>query len=267
MIKRKPNAAPISRVAPAPDFISGKTSTRNRSKLPCWQSSTGHRVLPAEAAHCRAYTAIKDAVLAGKFGPGEIVTLRSLTKQMAMGDTPVRDALRRLTSEGAFEALPNRSARVPELNRRQVEQLLELRVHLEGKAAADAARNITLAQIEGLRHVQGEIESGIDKGDSSAVAALNMAFHFEIYRIADNPFLISVIQTLWLRMAVLIARSVTLMTRHSEKFGRVVIENHERLLAALQARDAAGAEEAMRRALLAFTNKSGYWECLEIASG
>ena len=65
-----------------------------------------------------------------------------------MGEMPVREALRRLTSEGAFEGLPNRSARMPTLNRRQVEQLIDLRQQLEGKAAALAARNITLVQIE-----------------------------------------------------------------------------------------------------------------------
>src|SRR5882762_7548628 len=133
----------------------------------------------ARTAHEQAYEALRGMVLAGGFQPGDVLTLRSLASQLGLGAMPVREALRRLTSEGAFEALPNRSARVPALNRRQVEQILELRAHLEGKAAAQAARHITLVQIEQLRAMQDGIERNIDEGNSRALTALNMAFHFE----------------------------------------------------------------------------------------
>ena len=242
MVKRSPNVTQVSRIRPA--HLSAAVPAPVRSR-------TGDA--PAEAAHSRAYGVIKEAVLAGKYGPGEIVTLRSLARQLAIGEMPVREALRRLTSEGAFEALPNRSARVPDLDRRQVQQLLELRVFLEGKAAADAARNITLVQIERSRSLQSEIKSSIIGGDSRTLGALNMAFYFEIYRIADNPLLASLIQTLWLRMAALIARCMLILTRHPDKFGREARENHKRLLAALQARDPIRAEQAMRRDLFALT--------------
>ncbi len=224
--------------------------------------------MPPEAAHSRAYAVLKEAVLAGNFRPGEVVTLRSLARQFGVGEMPVREALRRLTSEGAFEALPNRSARVPVLNRRQVEQILELRGYLEGKAAALAARNITLVQIEHLRALQSGIEKSIDKGDSRTHTALNMAFHFEIYRIADNPVLIPLIQTLWLRMAPLVASTVPLLNgKIATPFRRIGNENHERLLAAFQARDPAAAEQAMHRDLLALTKLAGYWESLELTPG
>jgi DNA-binding GntR family transcriptional regulator len=225
------------------------------------------RIVPGEAAHSRAYAVLKEAVFAGNFRPGEIVTLRSLAKQLAVGEMPVREALRRLTSEGAFEALPNRSARVPTLNRRQVEQILDLRGYLEGKAAGLAARNITLVQIEHLRALQNGIERSIDKGDTRTHTALNMAFHFEIYRIADNPVLIPLIQMLWLRMAPLVASTVLLLTSKRVAFRRVGCENHERLLAAFQARDPVGAEDAMHRDLLGLTKIPGYWDSLELTPG
>jgi len=210
---------------------------------------------------------LKEAVLAGNFRPGEVVTLRSLAKQLSIGEMPVREALRRLTSEGAFESLPNRSARVPVLTRRQVEQILELREDLEGKAAALAARNITLVQIEHLRALQQGIEQSVARGDSRAHLSLNMAFHFEIYRIADNPMLIPLIQMLWLRMAPLVANTVPLLTSaKAGVFRRVAGENHERLLAAFQARDPVAAQEAMRRDLLGLTKVPGYWESLDLTA-
>ena len=232
-----------------------------------WSAIASDRSVPGEAAHSRAYAVLKEAVLAGNFRPGEIVTLRSLAKELSISEMPVREALRRLTSEGAFEGLPNRSARVPVLTRRQVEQILELRQELEGKAAALAARNITLVQIEHLRALQNGIEQSIASGDTHAHTSLNMAFHFEIYRIADNPVLIPLIQMLWLRMAPLVANTVKLLTSKPAAFRRVGLENHERMLAAFQARDPVAAEDAMHRDLLGLTKIPGYWESLQLTSG
>lgn len=215
----------------------------------------------------RAYAALKEAVLAGNFRPGEILTLRALARQLSISEMPVREALRRLTSEGAFEALPNRSARVPRLTRRQVEQILELRQELEGRAAALAARNITLVQIEHLRALQNGIEQSIIKGDTRLHTSLNMAFHFEIYRIADNPVLVPLIQMLWLRMAPLVANTVPLLTAKPAVFKRIGLDNHERLLAAFQARDPAAAEDAMHRDLTALPKLPGYWESLQLEAG
>jgi len=247
--------------------------TKTRKTAPGRKSSprrpapaSADRSAPGEAAHIRAYGVLKEAVLAGNFRPGEVVTLRSLAKQLSIGEMPVREALRRLTSEGAFESLPNRSARVPVLTRRQVEQILELREDLEGKAAALAARNITLVQIEHLRALQQGMEQSVAKGDSRAHLSLNMAFHFEIYRIADNPMLIPLIQMLWLRMAPLVANTVPLLTGKAGVFRKVAAENHERLLAAFQARDPVAAQEAMSKDLLGLTKVPGYWESLDLTT-
>ena len=245
---------------------SATRKTRAKSPRRSIAVSAADRQVPGEAAHSRAYAALKEAVLAGHFRPGEVITLRALAKELSMGEMPVREALRRLTSEGAFEGLPNRSARTPSLNRRQVEQLIDLRQQLEGKAAALAARNITLVQIEHLRAVETGIEKSIANGDMHTFTALNMAFHFEIYRIADNPVLVSLIQMLWLRMAPLVASTVSLLTR-TPTSRRAALDHHERLLAAFQARDPAAAEDAMRRDLAVLDKIPGYWESLPITAG
>ena len=142
-----------------------------------------------ETDNARAYLSLKQMVLAGGFKPGEVVTLRALADRLAIGDTPVREAIKRLISEGAFEALPNRSARVPVMNRREIQQILDLRILLESNAAALAAQNITLHQIEQLRRLHKQMGAAVAADDSQTYGELNMAFHFEIYRIADNKTL------------------------------------------------------------------------------
>lgn len=208
----------------------------------------------------RAYAALKQAVLAGAFKAGEVLTLRALGQRLTLGDTPVREAVKRLISEGAFEGLPNRSARVPLLDRREIQQILDLRIMLESNAAALAAQNITLHQIEQLRAFHAAMGTAVAADDSQAYGELNRAFHFEIYRIADNKTLAKLIEALWLRMAPFVSRTRSLITGDADQAWRVACGQHAALLAALQARDAEAARTAMRDDLSALTKIDGYWE-------
>jgi DNA-binding GntR family transcriptional regulator len=217
----------------------------------------------AETDNTRAYAALKQLVLAGGFRSGEVVTLRSLAERLSFGDTPVREAVKRLISEGAFEALPNRSARVPALNRRELQQILELRILLESNAAALAAQNITLHQIEQLRAMHKAMGAAVAVDDSQGYGRLNMAFHFEIYRIADNRTLATLIEALWLRMAPFVTRTRSLITGDASQNWQVACAQHEALLLAMQTRDAEAARAAMRADLSILSKIDGYWEGVE----
>jgi DNA-binding GntR family transcriptional regulator len=162
--------------------------------------------------------------------------------------------------------MPNRSARVPAMTRNNIEQIQQLRQDLEGKAAAAAARNITLVQIEHLRALHAEMERCLAT-DVKRFASLNMAFHFEIYRIADNPVLLALIQMLWLRMAPAVASAGALLASKPPATRRAGLQVHEQLLKALQERDPAGAEAAMRKDLASVTQLPGYWESLGLSDG
>jgi DNA-binding GntR family transcriptional regulator len=227
------------------------------------RSSRGVVTAAGETDNARAYTALKQAVLSGGFKPGEVVTLRALAKRLVIGDTPVREAVKRLISEGAFEGLPNRSARVPLLDRREIQQILELRITLESNAAALAAQNITLHQIEQLRSLHAAMGTAVASDDGNAYGKFNMAFHFEIYRIADNRTLATLIEALWLRMAPFVSRRRSLMTSDAGQAWQVACGNHEALLNALQTRDAEAARSAMRADLSALSKIDGYWEGIE----
>jgi DNA-binding GntR family transcriptional regulator len=219
-----------------------------------------------ETDNTRAYTSLKQAVLSGVFKPGEVVTLRALATRLAIGDTPVREAVKRLISEGAFEGLPNRSARVPLLDRREIQQILELRITLESNAAALAAQNITLHQIERLRVLHKDMGAAVAADDSQAYGQLNMAFHFDIYRIADNKPLATLIEALWLRMAPFVSRKRSLIPSDPSQAWIVACGQHEALLAALQIRDAEAARSAMREDLSALWKIEDYWQGIEDSS-
>jgi DNA-binding GntR family transcriptional regulator len=211
-------------------------------------------------ANTRAYLALKQAVLSGGFRPGQIITLRMVTEMLNLGEMPGREALKRLISEGAFMAMPNRSARVPVLERHEIVQLCELRVLLESKAAYLAARNITLNQIEQLRALHAEMLACGFASELPRYKSLNMEFHFAIYRIADNKPLASIIESLWLRMAPFISRTINWLTTVPGRFEAVANNRHEELLTAFQHRDPDGAQTAMRLDLSDIHETDGYWD-------
>lgn len=251
-----------------PSRIAGRKSrTATRKSVILLQPDLRPADKARRTAYEQAYEALRAMVLAGGFKPGEVLTLRSLESKLGLGVMPVREALKRLISEGAFEGLPNRSARVPSLRRRQVEEILDLRQELEGKAAYLAAQNATMGQIEHLRKLQAQMTECAATGDVRTYAELNMTFHFEVYRIADSPVLLTLIQALWLRMGPLLSSSVALIARDRLMFNRAGVHHHEEILDAFHRRDPTAAQTAMREDLITPTTMKGYWEAIEQRSG
>jgi DNA-binding GntR family transcriptional regulator len=223
---------------------------------------------PGETTSQQAYIEISEAILAGAFAPGEILTQRSLAGTLGVSEMPVREALKHLISEGALQGLPNRSAKIPLLNRREVEQIFTLRGMLEGRAAFLAAQNITTHQIDTLNAIQKRIEVAVTHGRLKEYTALNRDFHFMIYRIADDPTLLSLIRALWLRLVPAIAMSLGATIKNAQEFRRVGGSNHYRIMKAFVARDAGAAEEAMCRDLMTPTKYPDYWRIVErLSSG
>lgn len=183
----------------------------------------------------QVYESLRDAVTAGKFVPGQKLTIRSIASAFGVSLTPVREALRRLVAEGAFEMRPNRSVRVPLMTRAKLLELRDIRVSLEGLATERATSHVTSGKLAELRQIALEIVAARDRGDVATDRAKLREFHFTLYRMSELTTLIRLIEGLWLQtgpyMNLLFPGYVR--ARHGE--GR------KRLLRALQLRDGAGA--------------------------
>lgn len=229
--------------APAP-------TRRKRAVEPGYKLSPLTQEIKSDTTQNMAYHALKQAVLGGKFYPGTTVTLSKLSEMLGTSEMPIREALKRLTAERAFEALPNRSARIPVLSREVVQQILFLRAELESLAAAQAVENMSKRHIDQLTALDADMRAALDSQDLAAYVSLNMEFHFLIYRVADNEPLLSLIEALWLRMAPVVAANLTSMGKKllkSEPDGR---DHHAHIIKAFQAHDAAAASSEIRADLL-----------------
>lgn len=216
---------------------------------------------PADTTQNRAYRALKMAVLGGTFYPGTTVTLAKLSDMLGTSEMPVREALKRLTAEGAFEALPNRSARIPVLSRAVVKQILDLRVELESRAAAQAAENMSKRHIDELIALDSAMGLALDEHQLRKYVALNMEFHFLIYRLAANEPLLSLIEALWLRMAPVVAFNLTQQDAQ-EQFDEAGRAHHGNIIKAFQAQDLQRASAEIRADLLHPSTYTQYFDGL-----
>ena len=150
-------------------------------------------------AHERVYRQLRDMILFGALAPGQPVTIQGLTERLDAGMTPVREALRRLTAEGALDFQGNRRITVPVLDARAVDELTVARLALEPELAIRAAERIGADGIAELRAVDAALDTAIAAGDIPRYLKENHRFHARLNGHADAPILTGMVDTLWLR--------------------------------------------------------------------
>jgi GntR family transcriptional regulator, colanic acid and biofilm gene transcriptional regulator len=157
--------------------------------------------LPRTTLSVQVERGIREALMAGRFEPGERLNIRALAAMLGTSATPVREALSRLAADGAVEMVPNQSVRVPLFSRERFEELKLIRMAVEGLATEQAATRITIAEIEAIEQLLAQyIAAGhAERGDRSL--AFSKQFRFAIYEAARMPTLMRVIEGLWTRSA------------------------------------------------------------------
>ncbi|MBS7780153.1 GntR family transcriptional regulator, partial [Acidovorax sp. CCYZU-2555] len=112
----------------------------------------------ATSAHEQAYHHLSHAIRMGHMKPGERLVADDVANAIGMSRMPVREALRRLASEGLLVMPPNRGAIVRELSEAEVVEVFEMRAVLEGLAAAMAVRRCTPGDIADLEDLLASMQ-------------------------------------------------------------------------------------------------------------
>lgn len=146
-----------------------------------------------------AYRRLREALGGGAFLPGDRLSIRRVADALGMSSMPARTALRRLAAEQALDLLPNGTAIVPRLTRAAFIELSAIRAELEPLALRLAAPHLDGAALDGLAATVAGHDEARARGDSDAVRRLDRDFMFTIYRAAQAPLLLNLIETLWLR--------------------------------------------------------------------
>jgi DNA-binding GntR family transcriptional regulator len=202
--------------------------------------------IPRETLHDRVYAELRRSLIHGVFATGETLRIQELAERLQTSTMPVREALARLVSEQALEALPNRSVRVPVITRERLEDLARARTLIEGQIVALALPHLTLADFAHLRQLAAHCEAAFRSQDSDRAritSELNHAFHYYIYRAARSAVLIPIIESLWLQSGPYVQAAAAL---HEEQRDLPGAHHHWALIEAMECGDEQGAIKALR---------------------
>lgn len=198
--------------------------------------------VPTSTQQDSTYATLRQWITVGRFLPGERLKIRTVAAAMGVGQMPVRAALQRLAAEGALINVPNAGVTVPRLSVPEFDDLLQMRMLLEGEAAERGCLRVDGAQIGTLAALCERMGRALAANDAPDYLAANEDFHVLLYRAAGSPLLFDLIETLWLK-----AGPISNQLFDSPDASRVLNDAHTDLMRALERRDSAGVRNAVEK--------------------
>ncbi len=184
---------------------------------------------------------LRERIFSHELPAGTWVDEQALAEQYGISRTPLREALKVLAAEGLVTLKPRRGCYVTEISERDLDEVFSVMAMLEGECARESAGRATKDDLKKLQAIHADLEKAAAAHDIDRFFEANQAFHHALQSIADNRWLLHVIEDL---------RKVIKLSRHHSLFSEGRLEQslleHRGILEAVLARDAAVAETRMR---------------------
>jgi DNA-binding GntR family transcriptional regulator len=192
----------------------------------------------------KAYRTVKEGIIEGRYPGGGRITEQEVAAAAGVSRTPVREALRRLQSEGLVDFTPNFGAVVTAWTEADSDEVFELRAMLEAYGARRAAAHATDEQLAGLRRLaEAQVRESLERepGYLERISELNNRVHHAIQEAASSPRLSRALSSL-------IEAPLVMKTFHIYTHEDLVrsAQHHLELCSALESRDAEWAASVMR---------------------
>jgi DNA-binding GntR family transcriptional regulator len=184
---------------------------------------------------------LEDAMSKGDLLPGEAIDEVALARDFGVSRTPVREALIQLQAQGWVSTLPRGGPIVAKMNLQQLLSLWELLAELEGVAVRLACERMSEDDLAAVLALHERSRAVALQEDLGGWQALNLEFHERIYQGSRNPFLRQEVLRIRFRTGVYRRHAFGALGRLNASF-----EQHQAVVEALRARDAAQAVRHMR---------------------
>lgn len=177
---------------------------------------------------------LRDLIVEGTLAGGTRIHEGKLCEQLGVSRTPLREALKVLANEGLVDLLPNRGAVVRPVTAKDTRDMLRVLGRLEALAGELACANATDAEIAELKAVHERMLALHAAGNTMEYFKLNQDVHTGIVRLARNPTLQSLHETLQARV-----KRIRFVPHDFGVPATEPVREHERMMDALLARDGA----------------------------
>lgn len=191
------------------------------------------------------FSKLRDGILSGRYKPGESLVELKVSEELGVSRTPIREAIRKLELEGLVQVIPNKGAFVSGITDKDINDIYEIRMTIEGLAAKWAAIYATEAELADMEEVLALEEFYTVRRNYSNILALDSKFHQLVFKACKSKPLIHVLSTF--HEYVRKARNRSLMSP-----GRALkaYEEHKAIFSAIKARDSELAYRIMTEHIL-----------------
>ncbi|MDX9706598.1 MAG: GntR family transcriptional regulator [Azospira sp.] len=204
---------------------------------------------PARIAQTALYQEVaerlRQRIFSHELPPGTWIDEQALAVDYGISRTPLREALKVLAAEGLVTLKPRRGCYVTEISERDLDEIFPLMAMLEGRSAFEASQKAKAEDLIRLESIHALLEKYAAIGDKEGFFDANQEFHRTVQELADNRWLLQVIQDLRKVLKLTRLHSLSLEGRLQQS-----LAEHRAIMAGFKARDAARAEKAMHDHLL-----------------
>lgn len=207
------------------------------------------------------YEILMEKIATRKYEAGDRLVISQISKENNVSDIPVREAIRRLESEGYVQIVANQGAVVCSFSKERIQEIFQIKAVLEGYAARLSIDYLTPKDLEELRSYNQKMHLAMEENDVNRYSQLNVEFHLRIYQNLPQKEMYNIIQDLWKKYSI--TKSVFSL---SPKSMETSIAEHEEILRLIEQKEYDTVESYMRshkmRASIDLTHELEYREKL-----
>lgn len=193
----------------------------------------------------QVYAKLRRGLLVGQWKPGEKITARQLSRRLGVSLTPAREAIIRLSNEGAIDVSQTRMFSIPRMGRDRYREITSIRLFLEPMATGLAAERMPADLPARLSALNDEMREKIVLGAFDEALWLDSEFHLTLYDAAEAPILRRMIDILWLQ-----AGPTRNRLDHEYRRRLIGFKHHSAVIAALGKGDVEAAKDGLRNDLV-----------------
>jgi DNA-binding GntR family transcriptional regulator len=187
------------------------------------------------------YEELRQDIIDGKLKPGQKIIMSEIAKKYGLSEIPVREAVRRLESDGFVNFTPHVGAVVTEIDEKEFIEIYLIRIELEALATRLAVPYVSDKDVEYLTRINQEMETAIEKKSYEKLGNLNRKFHLRIYQSAPYPYLNNMLRDLWEK-----AERTQSVFAYVPERAEASVKEHINIINALKKKDAELAEKLVK---------------------
>jgi DNA-binding GntR family transcriptional regulator len=201
-------------------------------------------VLVRRSLHDELVGLLRDLIVDGELKPGQKVPEQDLCRRFGVSRTPLREALKVLAAEGIVTLTPNRGATVATITSEQIDELFPIMGALEALAGELACQRATTSDIRRVRQMHDKMMQQFARNDRKGYLRLNRDIHRDLFAISGNAALAQMYEQMLVR-----THAIRFIAKKSPARWQEAVDDHARMIAALEARDGARLADILRRHL------------------